>query len=374
MSLFAVAVQILFTETNRPKSVPTWQCPCEQSELHEDLICQGWSGRTSQWREIVMLKWYASNFMSMVYKRRTYACYDVHILLAAQYIRYTWMPCATIICDRYERHDSGLEQKATSVYLDYEAFCWKVISEIQTIMWNQLGALFLLSPWSRTSFPSQQGSQTETHCPLQYELTTVCILQAKRLSWLVPEIVCSKKIPFSILRQALFHIIMLIAMNIMDYWGWRNNATLYSNPMAKWCSCISLQLNHSRWRCHLRSKDSTRLSYSGFLYAEPSTATERRSNSNRRTMRDLHPSFFFPSCSWAQKSLIETPEVYNSLWIWGEKKNNSCLTSMCRLLWNKSFIGNTKHINVWRFETNLSYKIRRLVALGLTNAEQDGVW
>lgn len=172
-------------------------------------------------------------------------------------------------------------------------------------MLNQLVATSLPIPQTLISFPSQQGDQTESGCPLQYELPILCTSYKPKIcsSWSL-KMFAAKRYHINrgyILHQALFHIIALIAMSIMDYWGWRNNAALYTNPMTKWCSCILLQLNNSRWRRHLRSNDSTLLSYSGFLYAETSTASkkahERPTATGRRVESEICIFRFFSSWS-----------------------------------------------------------------------------
>lgn len=48
MSLHAVIYY--FTGTKRLRSVQAWQCSCVQSEVHDEMVCQRWSGRTQAQR------------------------------------------------------------------------------------------------------------------------------------------------------------------------------------------------------------------------------------------------------------------------------------------------------------------------------------
>lgn len=44
MYLCAVALQVPFTETKRPKLVPAWQCPLYKVRCMKQMVCQCWSG------------------------------------------------------------------------------------------------------------------------------------------------------------------------------------------------------------------------------------------------------------------------------------------------------------------------------------------
>lgn len=46
MYLYTVELQFPFIGTMGPKPVSGWWCPCAQHELHEEIMCQVWSGRT----------------------------------------------------------------------------------------------------------------------------------------------------------------------------------------------------------------------------------------------------------------------------------------------------------------------------------------
>lgn len=48
MALYAVALQLPFTGTERLTPTPAWKCSCAQSKLYKDISCQAWSKKNSK--------------------------------------------------------------------------------------------------------------------------------------------------------------------------------------------------------------------------------------------------------------------------------------------------------------------------------------